>query len=106
LWRRATTIEGLAVVVKSRYYFFMARPPNPPTTALAVAIRSRRGSVTGDEVAAILGVTRGTFYKIEGGIHAPSFETARRLARWLGEGWTVERVMDAAEGDPLPPTPT
>lgn len=34
--------------------------------------------------------------------HAPSADTARALARWLG--WTVEQVFEAAE-TPAEPSP-
>ena len=33
--------------------------------------------------------------RIERGTHAPSDDTARALARWLG--WTAEQVFEAAE---------
>lgn len=37
---------------------------------------------------------RSAYYRIERGMHRPSYDTAVKLAAWLG--WTVERVMDAS----------
>lgn len=73
----------------------MPRPPNPPKTALGHALRVRRGSVIGPDVAVELGVEAGHYYRLERGQHTPSASTARKLAAWLG--WTVEQVLDAAE---------
>jgi len=41
-----------------------------------------------------------TVPRIERGTHRPSYDTAVRLAAWLG--WSVERVMGAAS-EPAPP---
>jgi transcriptional regulator with XRE-family HTH domain len=73
----------------------MARPPNPPKTALGHALRVKRGAVIGPEVAAELGIEAGHYYRLERGKHRPNTDTARKLAAWLG--WTVEQLLDAAE---------
>ncbi|MBL8616324.1 MAG: helix-turn-helix domain-containing protein [Deltaproteobacteria bacterium] len=57
-------------------------------------MRARRGASIGEEAALVLEVTKGTYYKIERGTHAPSLATALKLAKWLG--WTVEQVVEAA----------
>lgn len=41
-----------------------------------------------------------TLSRLERGTHRPSYDTAVKLARWLG--WTVEQVMEAASA----PAPT
>ena len=58
-------------------------------------MRVRRDGSTGEEAAEILGVFRNTYYRLERGTHRPSFDTARKLAAWLG--WTTDQVMDAAD---------
>lgn len=80
----------------------MGRPPSQPRNALGVALRARRGSIVGDDVAELLELERGTYYRLERGTHKPSAETALRLARWLG--WSVEQVLEAAK-QPAPDTP-
>ena len=58
-------------------------------------MRARRGGsgqVTAEQES---GVPHTTLSRIERGTHAPSADTARALARWLG--WTVEQVFEAAE---------
>lgn len=73
----------------------MPRPDPKPATALAVAIQARRGGGTSQEdAAAALGLTGVTLSRLERGAHRPSYDTAVKLARWLG--WTVEAVMEAA----------
>lgn len=74
------------------------RPAHPPSTALGVVLRAKRGTRTQREAAPEIGVDRVTLTRIERGTHAPSMETARALATWLG--WTMERVMDAAKEPP------
>jgi DNA-binding XRE family transcriptional regulator len=78
----------------------MARPPNPPRTTLGAALRTRRGELTGPDVAAELKLEAGHYYRLERGQHRPTIDTARKLAKWLG--WTVEQVFDAAD-TPMPP---
>jgi DNA-binding XRE family transcriptional regulator len=75
---------------------FMSRPAPTPTTLLGGALIKARGETTGKTLAPRLGVSVATYYRLERGDHEPTFDTALKLARWLGEGWTVERVMDAA----------
>lgn len=72
----------------------MARPLGQVSTALGVAIRSRRGGEDQGEAAAKSGIARTTLSRLERGTHAPSTTTALALARWLG--WTVEQVLEAA----------
>lgn len=79
---------------------FRGRPVHPPKTALSAAMRKRRGDVSGDDVAAEIGVTRDTFYRIERGSHIPSIPTAEKLASWLG--WSIGQVIDAAMRPPGP----
>lgn len=73
----------------------MPRPLTTSTTALGVALRDRRGPAGQVATAAAIGIPHTTLSRIERGAHAPSAATARKLARWLG--WSVERVLDAAE---------
>lgn len=73
----------------------MPRPPSPPKTALGAAMRARRGSMIGLTAAEELGLHHDHYYRLERGTHRPTYDTAVKLARWLG--WTVERVMDAAD---------
>lgn len=72
----------------------MPRPTPPPTTALAVALRARRGDQSQEEGSEVAGLPRGTLSRLERGTHRPTYDTAVKLAAWLG--WTVEQVMDAA----------
>lgn len=72
----------------------MPRPLSPARTALGVAIRARRGDrgqVLAEEES---GIPHTTLSRIERGAHAPSADTARALARWLG--WSTDEVLDAA----------
>lgn len=46
------------------------------------------------ELASLVGVAETTISHQERGTHRPSYDTAVKLARWLG--WTVEQVMEAA----------
>lgn len=73
----------------------MPRPPHPPITMLGVALRDRRGERRQEDVVSECGVPRPTLARIERGTHAPSLETARALATWLG--WSIEQVIAAAE---------
>jgi len=57
-------------------------------------MQARRGPVHGEETAAALGITKGTYHKLERGQHRPSYDTAVKLAKWLG--WTTDQVMEAA----------
>jgi transcriptional regulator with XRE-family HTH domain len=72
------------------------RVAGPTTTALGDALRAKRGETTASAVASQLGVDTATMTRIELGAR-PSFDTALKLARWLGEDWNVERVMEAAK---------
>lgn len=75
----------------------MPRPPKPTITKLGAEMRGRRGP-NQDGAAQACGIQRETFSRIERGAHRPSYDTALKLARWLG--WTVEQVMEAA-GEPV-----
>jgi hypothetical protein len=41
-------------------------------------------------------IAQSSLTRIEVGETVPSYPTAVALAAWLGDGWTVERVMEAA----------
>ena len=71
------------------------RPPSPPLTALGLAVREHRAPATQDEIAMVLGITQATLARLERGTHQPSYETAKKLAAWLG--WTTDQVMEAAK---------
>ena len=79
----------------------MPRPALPPGSLLGRAIRDRRGLTTQAEAAIELGIVPLTLSRIERGTHRPSYDTAVKLAAWLG--WTVEQVMEAA-GEAAPAT--
>lgn len=70
------------------------RGPSPPRTALGVALRRRRAGRTGIEVASDLEIDHDHYYRLERGTHRPSYDTAVKLAAWLG--WTTDQVMQAA----------
>lgn len=72
----------------------MPRPPPIPSTSLGRAIQARRGARASAEVAPEVGVDYSTLLRFERGTHRPSYDTAVKLAVWLG--WTVEQVMSAA----------
>ena len=78
-----------------------------PKTALGAALRKRRGRNTLVTAAAESGVDFSTLARIErGDTAAPTGRTSLALAAWLGEGWTVERVIRAGLeqlGDLQPP---
>lgn len=50
--------------------------------------------MTGDQAADELEIYRNTYYRLERGTHRPSYDTAKKLAAWLG--WTTDQVMEAA----------
>ena len=62
---------------------------------LGQAIRLRRAGRPQVAAEGESTIPRATLSRIERGTHAPSADTARALARWLG--WTVEQVFEAAE---------
>lgn len=78
----------------------MPRPPPTPSTALGVALQERRAGRTSAEVAPAIGVDSSTLLRFERGANRPTYDTAVKLAAWLG--WTVEQVMAAAVA-PAPP---
>ena len=78
----------------------MSRQSDPVTSALGQAMRDRRGSRSGTDQAAIVGIAERTYYRTEGGTRKPSLPTARAIARWLG--WSIDEVADAAEKPPTP----
>lgn len=61
---------------------------------LADAVRKKRGDLSQVDAAQAAGVPRATLSRLERGTHRPSYDTAVKLARWLG--WTVEEVMAGA----------
>ena len=71
----------------------MPRPPPTPTTALGYAIQRRR-SASQEETAAVIKVPEATLSRLERGTNRPTYDTAVKLAKWLG--WTVDQVMEAA----------
>lgn len=70
------------------------RKPIVPRTKLGVLLRDKRGDKTGDEVAEEIGMDRGTYYRVERGVQAPSIPTCLALSAWLG--LTVGQVIDAS----------
>ena len=64
-------------------------------TILGEAIRKQRGERSLPQVGRELGVSHQTVLRLERGDHSPTASTALKLARWLG--WSVERVLEAAE---------
>jgi hypothetical protein len=58
-------------------------------------MQSKRGTTPSTVVAPEVGLSHSAWLRLEGAVHRPSVDTARKLARWLG--WTVEQVLDAAE---------
>lgn len=66
---------------------------------LAEAIKQRRGLESGRSVARSLGVSAAMISRLEHGLHRPSYDTAVKLAVWLG--WSTDQVMKAA-GEPAP----
>lgn len=77
----------------------MPRPPPTPSTVLGRAIQERRVGRTSAEVAPEIGVDFSTLLRFERGTHRPSYDTAVKLAAWLG--WTTDQVMQAA-AQPVP----
>lgn len=77
----------------------MPRPLLPASTALGIAIRSRRGVLEQQDAALAIGLPRTTLSRVERGTHRPTYDTAVKLAAWLG--WTTDQVMEAA-GRPAP----
>jgi DNA-binding XRE family transcriptional regulator len=71
-------------------------PRSAPTPAnpLAAAIQAKREGMSQDDAAITLGLSGVTLSRLERGAHRPTYDTAVKLAAWLG--WTVEAVMDAA----------
>ena len=72
----------------------MSRPSKPTITRLGQALRKKRDHLSTVGAGDQCGVPGSTLTKIERGAHRPSYDTALKLARWLG--WTVEQVMEAA----------
>ena len=80
----------------------MARPlSTDPASALGAAIRSRRGQLSQEDAAQSLGVRGPTLSRLERGTNRPTYDTAVKLAAWLG--WTTDQVMQAADR-PAPTT--
>ena len=71
------------------------RKPTTPSSVLGVALRARREGLTLHQAQAECGVEASTLARIERGESMPTARSALALARWLG--WTVERVIEAAD---------
>lgn len=54
----------------------------------------QRGEASLQAIGERTGVPYTTLSRLERGVHRPSYDTAVKLAAWLG--WTVEQVMTAA----------
>lgn len=65
------------------------------STALGDARRVHRGAIDGDIAATGSGNPASTFYRLECSTHRPSYDTAFKLAAWLG--WTTGPIMKAAD---------
>lgn len=72
----------------------MPRPRSAASTALGLAMVEARGDRTLLGVGPEVGVTYATLSRLERGTHRPSYDTAVKLAAWLG--WTTDQVMAAA----------
>ena len=72
----------------------MPRPRTAPDTKLGVTLVERRGERTLKEAANEAGIEESTFSRAERGVGRPTYETAVKLAAWLG--WTTDQVMEAA----------
>ncbi len=70
--------------------------PNSPTTSLGIALRARRGEGSLAEAAGAMGIGTSTLNLLDLGRSVPSYDTAVKLAAWLGDGWDVHRVMREA----------
>jgi len=57
-------------------------------------MRERRAGRDLRTISTDLAVAESSLSRLERGVHRPSYDTAVKLAAWLG--WTVERVMTAA----------
>jgi len=92
--RTAPSAKNDAGANQSRYALGVARPMLTVTTALGIALRERRESLSTHEAAAAIGITQATLSRVERGAYRPSVLTALALSRWLG--WTMEQVLEAA----------
>lgn len=79
----------------------MGRPAPTPGSLLGSELQSRRAGRPSTEVAPEVGVTYMTWLRLEKGTHRPTYDTAVKIAGWLG--WSVERVMSASK-EPAPAT--
>ena len=75
------------------------RPVSDPGGALGAAVRAKRGVEGVRTVGEALGIAGTTIARIERG-GRPSYDTAVKLAAWLG--WTVEQVMSGSVATPKP----
>jgi DNA-binding XRE family transcriptional regulator len=66
--------------------------------------RQRGPDSTCEEASRAAGIKQPTYVRVEIGEVEPSYDTAFKIAAWLGAGWTVERVMEAAR-TPAPGQP-
>lgn len=73
----------------------MGRHPAAPRTRLGQLLQQHRGARTGAQAANDLGLTTGTYYRLEREDRALQVDVARKLARGLG--MTLEAVCDASE---------
>ena len=63
-----------------------------PSTKLGILLREKRGDRPGDEAAAAAGIDKVAYYRLERGVQAPSIQTCRALAAYLG--LTAGQVLD------------
>ena len=73
----------------------MGRRPTPARTLLGNSIRERRAGQSQREVEEAAAVPHTTLSRLERGTHRPTYDTAVKLAAWLG--WTTDQVMAAAD---------
>lgn len=78
----------------------MGRPAPTPGSLLGASLQAQRAGRPSTEVAPGVGITHATWLRLERGTHRPSYDTAVKLAAWLG--WTTDQVMQAAD-QPAPP---
>ena len=72
------------------------RPAAAPVSQLGVAIQLQRADESVHAAGDRLGLNGTTLARLERGVGRPSYDTAVKLAAWLG--WTVEQVMRGSSG--------
>jgi len=77
----------------------MPRAAPVPTNRLGQLVQAKRAARSAADVAPMMGVSEATLLRVERG-QPFGLATAQALARWLGRGWTVDRVLKAAGQSP------